>query len=144
MPVENCKLPPLFTYQSTNKRVMKIAVNKEVKIPMINVVAKPLIGPVPNTNKIKAVKPVVILASNIEDKALEKPSFTASFCDLPLAISSLILSKISTFASTEIPIVNTIPAIPGNVNTAPKLANTPKINKMFNSKAISANPPAFP
>ena len=46
---------------------------------MINVVAKPLIGPVPNTNKIKAVKPVVMFASKIEDNALEKPSFIDSF-----------------------------------------------------------------
>ena len=46
---------------------------------MINVVAKPLIGPVPNTNKINAVKPVVMLASKIDDKALEKPSLIDSF-----------------------------------------------------------------
>ena len=50
---------------------------------MIRVVAKPLIGPVPNTNKIKAVKPVVIFASKIEDNALENPSFIASFWDFP-------------------------------------------------------------
>src|SRR6056300_903461 len=55
-------------------RVMKIAVNKEVAIPMIKVVAKPLMGPVPNTNRIKAVKPVVIFASKMEDRALLNPS----------------------------------------------------------------------
>ena len=142
--VEKSNLPPLFTYQSINNLVIKIAVNNDVTIPIIKVVAKPLIGPVPKTNNINAVKPVVMLASKIEDNALANPSFTDSFCDFPLSISSLIRSKIRTLASTDIPIVKTIPAIPGNVNTAPKLASTPKINKMFNNKAISANPPALP
>ena len=40
---------------------MKIAVNREVAIPIKRVVAKPLIGPVPKMNKINAVKPVVYL-----------------------------------------------------------------------------------
>ena len=56
---------------------MKIAVNKEVPIPINKVVANPLIGPVPKTKRIKAVKPVVIFASRMEDKALLNPSFTA-------------------------------------------------------------------
>ena len=33
---------------SKTRRVKKIAANKEVMIPIINVVANPLIGPVPN------------------------------------------------------------------------------------------------
>ena len=143
--VEKSKLlpfPPI--YQSTNKRVMNIAVNRDVIIPINNVVAKPLIGPEPNMNKIIAVKPVVMFASKIEDNALPKPSATAWLLPLPLANSSLIRSKISTLASTDIPIVKTIPAIPGNVNTAFKLVNTPKINKMFNNKATSAKTPALP
>lgn len=78
--VEKSNLPPLFTYQSINNRVIKIAVNSDVTIPINNVVAKPLIGPVPNTNKIKAVKPVVMLASRIDDNALLNPSLIASFC----------------------------------------------------------------
>ena len=53
---------------------MKIAVNNDVPIPINNVVAKPLIGPVPKINRIKAVKPVVILASKIDDNALLNPS----------------------------------------------------------------------
>ena len=57
---------------------MKIAVNKEVKIPIKRVVANPLIGPDPNTYNINAVSPVVILASNIEDNALLNPSLTDS------------------------------------------------------------------
>ena len=61
-------------------------------------------------NNINAVKPVVIFASNIEDNALLnplKPLF------LLFQVCSLILSNIRTLASTDIPIVNTIPAIPG-------------------------------
>jgi hypothetical protein len=39
------------------------------------------------------------------------------------------------FASTAVPIVNTIPAIPGNVNTAPKLAKIPNKNNKLTNKA---------
>ena len=137
-------LPFPLTYQSTKSLVMNMAVNKEVTIPINRVVANPLIGPEPNTNSIKAVKPVVMLASKIEERAFPKPSAIAWLCPFPFANSSLIRSKISTLASTDIPMVNTIPAIPGRVSTAFKLTNTPKINKMFNRRAISAKIPAFP
>ena len=68
----------------------------------------------------------------------------AVFWSLPLNNSSRIRSKISTFASTDIPIVNTIPAIPGSVNTAPKPDRIPKINNRFSINAISAPTPALP
>ena len=45
--VENDNLEPLFKSQFTSILVIKIAVNKEVIIPINSVVAKPLIGPVP-------------------------------------------------------------------------------------------------
>ena len=51
---------------------MKIAVNREVPIPINKVVANPLIGPVPKINKTNAVSPVVILASNIGRKRVIK------------------------------------------------------------------------
>ena len=86
--VEKSNFPPLFTYQSISNLVINIAVNNDVTIPINKVVANPLIGPVPNTNKIKAVKPVVMFASKIDDNALLNPSLIASFCPLPLAISS--------------------------------------------------------
>ena len=41
--------------------------------------------------------------------------------DFSVFNSSLILSKIKTFASTAIPTVKIIPAIPGNVNVASKI-----------------------
>ena len=85
-----------------------------------------------------------MFASKIEERALLNPSLMASFCDFPLYNSSRIRSKIRTFASTDIPIVNTIPAIPGSVNTAPRPARIPKINKMFTTNATSAKAPALP
>ena len=62
----------------------------------------------------------------------------------PFACSSRILSYTKTFASTAIPIVKTIPAIPASVKTAPNEASVPKIKMMFANKAISATIPAFP
>ena len=50
---------------------MNIAVNKEVIIPINNVVAKPLIGPDPKTNNMIAVKPVVMFASKIDLQRLD-------------------------------------------------------------------------
>ena len=52
-------------------------------------------------------------------KALEKP-FLIAFCgSILFLISSEILAKINTFASTAIPTVRTIPAIPGSVRVPP-------------------------
>ena len=56
---------------------MKIAVKSEVTIPIKSVVANPLIGPEPKMKRIIAVRPVVMLASRIEDNALLNPSATA-------------------------------------------------------------------
>ena len=64
--VANAKAFPLAKRPSTSNLVTKIAVDKEVAIPIRSVVANPLIGPVPNANKINAVRPVVMLASKIE------------------------------------------------------------------------------
>ena len=80
MQVANAKAFALAKRPSTSSRVTKIAVDKEVAIPISSVVANPLIGPVPKTNKINAVSPVVMLASKIEDKAFINPSETACFC----------------------------------------------------------------
>ena len=123
---------------------MKIAVKSEVPIPIRRVVAKPLIGPVPKINRMRAVSPVVILASRIEDRALLNPSAMAFRMPFPFLNSSRTRSKISTLASTEIPIVRTIPAIPGSVSTAPRPAKIPKISRMLSNNAISAKTPELP
>ncbi len=142
--VENDIFPVLKTLLSTSSLVINIAVKSEVAIPINNVVAKPFIGPVPNIYRTRAVRPVVIFASNIEERALLKPSDIDCFKPFSFLISSLILSKIRTFASTDIPIVRTIPAIPGRVKTAPKPAKIPKIKTILNIKAISAKIPEIP
>ena len=142
--VEKDNFPDLNTLLSINNLVIKIAVNKDVAIPISNVVAKPLIGPVPKIYKTSAVSPVVIFASKIEDNALLNPSLIDCFKPFSFLSSSLTLSKISTLASTDIPIVNTIPAIPGRVSTAPKPARIPNIKTILSISAISANIPEGP
>ena len=108
---------------------------------MERVTAKPLIGPVPNWSSASAAKRVVTFASIIVLKARLKPLSIALIIDLPDLNSSLILSKIRTFASTDIPIVRTIPAIPGKVNVASNSVNMPnKINKLIMSVILVINP----
>ena len=71
-----------------------MAVTNEVAIPIIKVVANPLIGPEPKIYKIIPVKKVVIFASIIAESAplKLKPSLIASFNILPLPKASLIRS----------------------------------------------------
>ena len=58
----NLSLPMKYSY---TKRVMNTAVKKEIQIPIIKVVAKPRIGPVPKLNKIIPVNKEVMLESKI-------------------------------------------------------------------------------
>ena len=99
----------------------------EVIIPKPSVTEKPLTGPDPIANKITAVINVVIFASIIAESAFSYPNSIALAGPLFNLISSLMRSKIKTFASTAIPIVNTIPAIPGSVNVAPMALNNQKL-----------------
>ena len=50
-------------------RVTMMAVNIEVRMPMLSVTAKPLIGPVPKLNSTTAAMRVVMLASTMVDNA---------------------------------------------------------------------------
>ncbi len=54
-------------------RVTIIAVNIDVAMPIIKVIEKPLIGPVPTANKISPAMKVVIFASKMVENALSKP-----------------------------------------------------------------------
>ena len=47
------------------------------------------------------------------------------------------------FASTAKPMVKTIPAIPGKVNTAPREVNIPMIKNILAIKATFATKPAL-
>ena len=57
--------PPRLSFHSMYKRETKIAVNNDERIPMIKVVANPLIGPVPTVNRMIAVIRVVAFESRI-------------------------------------------------------------------------------
>ena len=116
----------------------------EVKIPMIKVVAKDSISPVPNTFKIIATSKWVTFASIMEGNAFLKPTSTDPAKSMPLYCSSRIRSNIKILASTAVPIVRTIPAIPAKVNTAPKDAKNPNIKITLIVSAIFAAKPDFP
>ena len=110
-------------------------------MPTLNVVAKPLIGPEPINDKTNAVNSVVIFASKIVSKALLYPFLIAPDGGFPNANSSLILSKIITFASMVIPTVNNNPAIPGNVRVASKIVKIPNNRKRLTTSVRSAIKP---
>ena len=76
-----------------------------------------------------------MLASIIVLSACLKPLSIALIIDLPDLNSSRILSNISTLASTAIPIVKAIPAIPGKVKVAPITPRHAKIVIIFRSSA---------
>ena len=103
---------------STKNRVTKTAVNSENTVPQKSVYAKPFTVPVPSMNSTPAPTIVVTWLSNTDVNARLKPILTAERNDLPAHSSSLRRSKISTLASTAIPIESTKPAMPGSVSTA--------------------------
>ncbi|CSD52266.1 Uncharacterised protein [Vibrio cholerae] len=85
---------------------------------------------------------VVMLASKIVLKALSNPVSMACAKLRPSLSLSRIRSKISTLVSTAIPTVNTKPAIPGRVNTAPgNKAIRPNKQAMLTNKATFATQP---
>ena len=85
-------------------------------IPIASVCAKPFTVPEPFRYNTNAAIKVVILPSIIADNALEKPILIEDATVFPLASSSRIRVKMIQLASTAIPILNTIPAIPGRVS----------------------------
>ena len=88
----------------------------ESTIPIIRVYANPLTVPEPSAISTNAAMIVVMLPSRMADIAFLKPIFIEELTVLPVAISSRIRAKIMTFASTAIPILKMIPAIPGSVS----------------------------
>ena len=96
-----------------------IAVNIELTMPIESVTAKPLIGPEPKANSSSAAISVVRLASMIVGQRPAIPRIDGG--DRRPArwpISSRIRSKIRTLASTAMPTVSTMPAMPGSVSVA--------------------------
>ncbi len=64
------ELRPFLVMRSNAIRVRNTAVKKEQTIPMMSVVAKPLIGPEPKSRRITPVMTEVRLESKIAEKAL--------------------------------------------------------------------------
>ena len=84
---------------------------------------------------------MVTLASTIVREALSNPCLTANRNLAPFTNSSRMRSKISTFASTLMPTVNTKPARPGRVNGAEIKMISAKVNRTFNSNTKQATRP---
>ena len=113
---------------STSSNIVRdtnTAVNTLDSRPMVSVVAKPRIGPVPNWKRNAAEMSEATCVSRIVRKTRSKPAATACLTRLGVCSSSLMRSKISTFESTPMPIVRMKPAMPGSVITAPRYAISP-------------------
>ena len=54
------------------------------------------------------------------------------------------IAKVIAFVLVLIGMLNTIPAIPGRVKTAPRPVRIPKIKRMFKIRAKSAKKPDIP
>ena len=107
-----------FAIHSTRICEIYTAVNTDVTKPIQSVTPNPLTEPDPKMIKIIPIKIVVTFPSKIALNAFSYPILMASNNPLPERNSSRIRSLISTLASTAIPNVNTIPAIPGKVKAA--------------------------
>ena len=108
-------------------RVTNTAVNSDARMPTISVTAKPFTGPVPNWKRQSAVSTVERLESVMAGSAWRKPSSMARRTVLPWRSSSRMRSKISTLASTAMPIESTRPARPGSVSVASSIASAPAV-----------------
>src|SRR6516225_5786909 len=87
--------------------------------PIASVTAKPRIGPVPKLKRNAAEINAEMCVSTSVQMTRPNPALIDARTPRPASSSSLMRSKISTFESTPIPIVNTKPAMPGSVITAP-------------------------
>lgn len=77
-------------------------------------------------------------------QASVNPASAASLVERPALTSSRILSKINTFASTAIPMVRIIPAMPGRVKVAPIKLNAPSIRNRLVKTVTVVNTPNRP
>ncbi len=88
-----------------------------------------------------ATKSVVTLASIIVLSEFVLPFLNAVSKLTPFLNSSLIRAKLSTLASTAIPIPNNIAAIPGSVKTPPTNQNIPNVITVYiNSPTADIKP----
>ena len=111
-------------------------------MPIDSVTANPLIAPVPTYIRMIAVISVVTFASNTAENARLYPRSTEVRRFLPPAISSRIRSNTRTFASTAMPMVRMMPAMPGSVSVALNAAIAPSTRTMLSPSAQTAITPA--
>ena len=126
----------------------KIAEIILIETPIANVAANPCTIVAPNCSENQYRIPQVIrvetLPSLIAGQALLKPVLIDVSKVLPILSSSFIRSKIKILASTAMPIVNTMPAMPGSVKVAPIVPNIDIIkNKLAIREIFAKNPKGF-
>ena len=128
-----------------NNLVVVIALNKLTNTPIKSVSANPLTKLDVKRYKIMAVMIVEILESRIDGHARRKPSSTAPVFGSPRFNSSLIRSKISTFASTAMPMVSTNPASPArDIVKSGMSLKSPSVRAMYMRSANDAKTPNIP
>ncbi len=101
-------------------RVAATAVSSESTVPIRSMSAKPFTPAVATAKRTSAVMHVTAFASRIVCRPFEYPAAIAARTDLPVLTSSLIRSKMTTFASAATPIVRIRPAKPGSVSVTLK------------------------
>ena len=97
-------------------RVATTAVSTETTVPISSMSAKPFTWAVATANSTSAVIAVTTFASTIVWKPFWYPVAIAARVDFPDRTSSLMRSKMTTFASAATPIVRIRPAKPGSVS----------------------------
>ena len=119
-------------------------VNIESTIPINNVTAKPTIDADPSTQSTITPMSVVTLPSMIAPVERLKPVLIAVGIGFEECLySSFTLSKMTTFASTAIPIESKIPAMPGKVScTHGSTAQNQSKSTMYTQRARSAAMPS--
>ena len=86
---------------------------------------------------------VVMFESAIDENALSKPALMAACGLMPLRSSSRMRSKIRMFASTAMPTVSTMPAMPGSDSDACSIDSSAVSSTMFvNSTTLATMPNA--
>ena len=82
--------------------------------------------------------------SMIVPEALVKPASSAEMGVRPFFTSSRMRSLIRMFASSAVPSVSTMPAMPGSVRVASSTESAASISMMLTSSAMSASQPNRP
>ena len=135
----------LAAYQRTmNSRTSMVAVNIEVAMPSVIVTAKPRTGPAPKKNSMTWARKAVALLSMMVAKARRNPVSMAFSGVRPLRTSSRMRSLIRMLASTAMPSVSRMPAMPGSVSVASNRLSRAISSTRLASRAMLANQPNSP